>query len=313
MIEMDAEMMPSEMAGLVGKFDYVYHMASPASPVKYQSDPMRTIHANVGGLFACLQMVSPRGTVFFASSSEVYGDPLVSPQPESYKGSVSCTGPRACYDESKRLGETICTEWKRQTHNQVKIARLFNVYGPGTLPDDGRCMSNFIWRAMNERPVIVYGNGTQTRAFTYVDDVVRAIIDLAENTAAEFVGPVNIGSDIETSVLSIATAVLQEVDLWWPRDRPYRILHPVFGPPVVDDPTQRLPDLALAERVLGWRPAGLIPYGGSRGGIRRTIEHFEQEYMYDEADGRGEGGEAGAGAEARAEGPEDDEGQVPQG
>lgn len=303
MLEMDAEHMPAAMTSMTQGFDYVYHLASPASPPKYQADPMRTIHANVGGLFACLQMVSLTGTVFFASSSEVYGDPLVSPQPESYRGQVNCVGPRACYDESKRMGETICYEWARATNNRVRIARLFNVYGPGTLPDDGRCMSNFIWQAMRGLPCTIYGDGLQTRAFTYVNDVVRAIVYLAENTPDEFVGPVNIGTDVETSVGDICVAVMAEVGHWWNDrygERTWRAIRPIRMPPVVDDPRQRLPDLALAREVLGWRPARLVPYHGDRGGIRQTIDHFAEEYLHaDEPITGDSGGAAGEKSPAR--------------
>lgn len=267
----------------LGKFEYVYHLASPASPDKYQSDPIRTISANLSGLTCCFTYhVSAGGTLLFASSSEVYGDPLVSPQPESYKGQVSCTGPRACYDESKRMGETICLEMLRaKAVARVKIARLFNVYGPGTLPDDGRCMSNFIWQAMRSQPLTIYGDGKQTRAFTYVDDVVRALVKLAEETG-DFTGPVNIGIDQETSVQSLASAVMTEAARWMGqtgRGAGWRATPPAYMPAAVDDPRQRLPDLALAREILGWNPARLVQMWGDRGGIRRTIDHFESEYL----------------------------------
>jgi nucleoside-diphosphate-sugar epimerase len=264
-----------------GLFDYVYHLASPASPVKYQEHPIRTVRANVDGLWRCLfHCLMPKGTIFFASSSEVYGDPLVSPQPESYKGQVSCTGIRACYDESKRLCETILCDWKRIMPTQgVKIARLFNVYGPGTLPDDGRCMSNFIWQAMQGKAVEIYGDGHQTRCFTYVDNVVNAICRLTEETPPEFVGPVNIGTDVESTVRDIAVLAMGEVGRWHIREgREWRAAPAVYRPAVEDDPRQRLPDLALAREMLGWDVRRLIKTWGDTGGVARTIRHFAAEY-----------------------------------
>lgn len=279
--EMDAEYMPHTVfRQAAGTFNYVYHLASPASPPKYQSAPLRTIRANVHGLAACLDMLAPTGTLLFASSSEVYGDPIVTPQPESYRGQVNCVGPRACYDESKRLGETICYEWTRANPGQVcKIARLFNVYGPGTLPDDGRAVSNFIWDAMRGRTLVVHGSGAQTRAFTYVDDVIRALVRLAEETGS-FTGPINIGTNVETSVVRLARYVREEVAVW--RTATGRLperIGTVCGPPVVDDPRQRLPDLTLAQQVLGWDPPSLVQLRGSDGGIQRTIRHFEEMYL----------------------------------
>lgn len=288
----------SDMSGTqtYGLFDYIYHLASPASPSKYQSDPLRTVHANVGGLFQCADLyLRPGGVILFTSSSEVYGDPLVSPQPESYRGSVSCTGPRSCYDESKRLCESILMDYRRMHGTRVKIARLFNVYGPGTLPDDGRCMSNFVWQAMNGQSLTIYGDGRQTRAFTYVDDVVRALVRLAEETG-DFTGPVNIGTDQETSVKSVASAVLAETMKWWELREyrgPYPVVPPTYLPAPVDDPRQRLPDLTLAREVLGWRPERLVQIWGDRGGIRRTIDHFAEEYRC-EADHHDTGAAVGA-------------------
>lgn len=269
------------------RFDYIYHMASPASPVKYQSDPLRTIKANVDGLWNCLGLMDEfGGTIFYASSSEVYGDPLVSPQPESYKGQVSCTGPRACYDESKRMCETIMLEWQRAHPQQrVKIARYFNVYGPGTLPDDGRAMSNFIWQAMNGEALTIYGDGKQTRCFTYVDDVIDATIRLVEETG-DFTGPINIGTDVETTVRDIAVAVTTQV-VEWQLSRgktAWNIKAPIYLPAPVDDPRQRMPDLALAQRILGWRPNRLVRPWGYGGGIDRTIRHFETEYLREDTD-----------------------------
>lgn len=269
------------------RFDYIYHLASPASPIHYQSRPLRTIKSNVDGLWWVLErhLRPAGGTIFFASSSEVYGDPLVSPQPESYKGYVNCVGPRACYDESKRLCETIMTEWARAHPQQrCKIARLFNVYGPGTLPSDGRCMSNFIWDAMHGRPITIYGSGKQTRCFTYVDNVVKAIVDLTELQEPRLTGPINIGTNVETCVRDMAVAVLQEVAKWRKARGMSELLpKPEFLPAVADDPQQRLPDLTLAGKILGWDARRLIPYHGATGGIQRTIKYFESEW-WDESE-----------------------------
>ena len=258
-------------------FDYVYHLASPASPSKYQSDPVRTIKSNVWGLNELLHVTKPSGTLFFASSSEVYGDPLVSPQPESYKGQVSTTGPRACYDESKRLCETLALEWAGWRYGGgVKIARLFNVYGPGTLPEDGRAISNFVWAAMNGQPLLIHGTGLQTRAFTCVDDVIPAIVRLTEHTPDLFTGPINIGTSVETTVFRAAVTVL-DVVLQWQKKRGEPLSESVlqFAKSPVDDPRQRLPDLTLCRQVLGWDTSRLVQLAD---GIRNTVEFFDSEY-----------------------------------
>lgn len=266
----------------IGGFDYVYHLASPASPRHYQSDPLRTVRANVLGLMRCMDLVSERpcglaksGTLFMCSTSEVYGDPRVSPQHESYCGSVNTVGVRSCYDESKRLCETMTMDYFR-AHGGLrpaKIARLFNVYGPGTLEDDGRAMSNFVCQMLRRQPLTIYGTGQQTRCFTYVADVVEAIVRLVEHTDPSFVGPINIGSAVETSVLDIAQAVLNtgellglEVD---------RVME--YRDAAEDDPRQRRPDLRLARKRLSWGENGLVQYGGEDGGIARTIRHFQEE------------------------------------
>lgn len=241
-------------------FDMVLHLASPASPNWYQSDPMRTIMGNVMGAFNCVRWCKPDGLIFFTSTSEVYGDPIVSPQPESYKGQVDCTGPRACYDESKRVSETIFFDAVRTKRiKSIRIARLFNVYGPGTLPQDGRAVSNFVTQAIQGKDITVYGKGTQTRSFTYVDDVIHGIMTFIEQN--EYMGPLNIGSDVEKSVLHIAHTVRRYVD------PDLKIVH---LDPVVDDPQQRRPDLALAREYIGWNPQV-----GYEEGIRKTIDYFK--------------------------------------
>lgn len=249
-------------------YDEVWHLASPASPQHYQDRPHDTVRANVIGMFRCLELVRPGGMLFYASTSEVYGDPLVSPQPESYKGSVSCTGPRACYDESKRMAECILLDAVRMGQLvQPKIVRLFNVYGPGTLESDGRAMSNFVCQALRGQDITVMGDGMQTRCFTYVDDVIEAMMRMARGTG-QFAGPVNIGTDVETTVLEIARAVGCLVTSRH-LDHPSHIVH---VPAAVDDPRQRLPELTLCRKMLSWQAT--TTYGE---GIQRTAEYFRKE------------------------------------
>jgi nucleoside-diphosphate-sugar epimerase len=244
-------------------YDQVWHLASPASPRHYQMAPLATFRANVQGLLACADYVAPDGILVFPSSSEVYGDPVVSPQPESYRGLVSTTGPRACYDESKRMCETLlCDMVRERVSIRPKIARLFNVYGPGTLEEDGRAVSNFVCRGLRGEPIEVHGDGLQTRAFTFVDDVVDALMLLAHDTGS-FWGPVNIGTSVETTVLAMAEHV---------RAATGGISRIVHVPPAVDDPRQRLPDLSLCESVLRWRAT--TPYAE---GVRRTVDWFRRE------------------------------------
>lgn len=252
------------------QFDEVWHLASPASPNHYQSDPIRTAMGNVRGMLRALELTKNCGSLLFTSTSEVYGDPIVSPQHEGYLGQVNCIGPRACYDESKRLSETLIFDWLRSHRHipgfsmRAKVARLFNVYGPGTLPDDGRAVSNFITAALGGELVTVFGDGKQTRCFTYVDDVVGGLMRLMYQTPASFCGPMNLGTDRETSVSEIARFVAWRVGEILRREIPV-----VHGPPVIDDPQQRRPDLALARRSIGWDP--VVSY---EAGISRTIDWF---------------------------------------
>jgi nucleoside-diphosphate-sugar epimerase len=246
-------------------YDTVLHLASPASPKHYQTWPLRTIDANVLGLKNCLQWMKPMGTIFFSSSSEVYGDPVVSPQSESYVGMVNCLGPRACYDESKRLCETILTDHRRLYGTRIRIARYFNVYGPGTLIDDGRAVSNFITYGLQKKNIEVYGSGAQTRCFTYVDDVVDGTLRLIFDT--EYCGPLNIGIDRETPVLEIAQHVRDIMHNLGHRS--VRIQHVDAA---VDDPRQRRPDLTLARKIIDWNPTTRYEVG-----IAQTTEYFMSE------------------------------------
>ena len=251
-----------------GTFDQIFHLASPASPLHYQARPHDTTKANVYGTFNCLDWLKAGGRIFYSSTSEVYGDPIVSPQPESYKGQVSCTGPRACYDEAKRCAEAILFDAQRKYATDIKVVRFFNAYGPGTLPSDGRAVSNFIAQVLSEQPITVYGTGEQTRCFTFMDDVIDGTMRFMYDTPG-FAGPMNIGMDRETPVLEIAQFVQQLGRELFGRDVPI-----VHLPPAVDDPQQRKPDLTLARQMIDWKPS--IPY---EVGISTTLRHFEEEFF----------------------------------
>jgi len=252
-----------ERARLDGRFDEIYHLASPASPPWYMAQPLRTISANVMGAFRLLELLAPGGQFAFTSTSEVYGDPLVTPQPESYRGSVDCTGPRAAYDESKRCVEAMLFESHRVQGVRIKVARLFNVFGPRTRVDDGRAVSNFISQGLRGAPITVYGDGAQTRSWGYVDDIVEALERYFWRDGADYPGPLNIGNDREIPVLEVA----RYVQSFFPASP---IVH---LPPAPQDPTNRRPDLTTAERILpGWRCA--TPY---EEGVRLTIDWFRDQ------------------------------------
>ncbi|TPM41767.1 NAD-dependent epimerase/dehydratase family protein [Mesorhizobium sp. B2-3-4] len=246
-----------------GHFDEIIHLASPASPVWYMREPARTIKANIGGALNLLSLLKPGGRFCFASTSEVYGDPVVSPQPESYRGAVDCTGPRASYDESKRCTEALLFEEQRVSGLDVRVVRLFNTYGPRTRIDDGRAVSNFVSQALTTGVLTVYGDGSQSRSWGYVDDIVDGLERFFWRDGISHRGPLNIGNNSEISVLDIARFVCSLVP-------GSRIEHHA---PVPQDPTNRCPDLTLARRVLpGWEATT-----GYQEGIRRTLEWFRQQ------------------------------------
>ncbi len=254
-VEADAERFSSDF-----QFDEIIHFASPASPPWYMREPVRTISANLGGALNLLNLLKPKGRFSFASTSEVYGDPLVSPQPESYRGSVDCTGPRSSYDESKRCTESLLFESHRTTGIDVRIVRLFNVYGPRTRPDDGRAVSNFLSQALTHGELTVYGDGSQGRSWGYVDDIVEALSRYFWRDELTYVGPLNIGNDREISVIDVARYIEKLV----PGTRIK------FCPPVPQDPTNRRPDLTLCRKVLpGWEAN--VSY---EDGVRMTLEWF---------------------------------------
>ncbi|MBI2768367.1 MAG: NAD-dependent epimerase/dehydratase family protein [Burkholderiales bacterium] len=243
------------------KFDEILHLASPASPAWYMADPIRTIRANVLGGLNLLQLLKPGGRFCFTSTSEVYGDPLVSPQPEHYRGSVDCTGPRSSYDEGKRCVESMLFESRRVSGTNIRVARLFNVFGPYTRADDGRAISNFLNQALTTGVLTVYGDGLQTRSWGYVDDIVDALERYFWLDAIDYPGPLNIGNDREVSVLEVAEYICSIVP-------GCRI---EFAAPVPQDPTNRRPDLSLARSVLpGW-----IARTGYEEGVTLTLEWFQ--------------------------------------
>jgi nucleoside-diphosphate-sugar epimerase len=258
-IEIDsAETFRSDM-----RFDEIIHMASPATPQQYMREPVRVIAANVGGALNLLTLLKPGGRFSYASTSEVYGDPLVSPQPESYRGSVDCTGPRSSYDESKRCTESLLFESQRVHELDVRVVRLFNVYGPRTRIDDGRAVSNFIGQALTTGVLTVYGDGSQSRSWGYVDDIMAGLERFFWRDDITYRGPVNLGNDREVPVLDIARYITALA----PGSRIE------FCPPVPQDPTNRCPDLTVARRVLpGW--AAEVSY---EDGVGRTLEWFRSQ------------------------------------
>ncbi|MCS7214654.1 MAG: SDR family oxidoreductase [Thermodesulfovibrio sp.] len=241
--------------------DEIYNLACPASPVHYQFDPVQTVKTSVHGSINMLGLAKRlKIKILQASTSEVYGDPKVHPQPESYWGNVNPIGPRACYDEGKRCAETLFFAYHRQHKLKIKVARIFNTYGPRMHPNDGRVVSNFIIQALKGEDITVYGDGSQTRSFCYIDDMVEGLIKLM-NSADDFTGPVNLGNPQETSILELAEIVIRLTK------SKSKI---VFKPLPEDDPQQRKPDITLAKNVLGWQPKI-----GIQEGLLKTIEYFK--------------------------------------
>ncbi len=240
--------------------DEIYHLACPASPVHYQFDPVQTTKTSVHGSINMLGLAKRlKIKILLASTSEVYGDPTVHPQPETYWGNVNPIGPRACYDEGKRCAETLFFDYYRQHRLKIKVARIFNTYGPRMHPNDGRVVSNFIVQALKGEDITVYGDGKQTRSFCYVDDMIDGLIKLM-NSSDDFTGPVNLGNPEEYSILQLAEAIIR---LTGSKSRI------VFKPLPPDDPKQRCPDITLARKVLNWQPTTPLEEG-----LKRTIEYF---------------------------------------
>ncbi|MBO0833938.1 MAG: SDR family oxidoreductase [Actinobacteria bacterium] len=243
--------------------DQIYHMACPASPVYYQRDPVQTTKTCVHGSINMLGLAKRlRAPILLASTSEIYGDPASHPQAEDYWGNVNPIGIRSCYDEGKRCAETLFFDYYRQHALPIKVARIFNTYGPSMLPNDGRVVSSFIVQALQGEPLTVFGDGSQTRSFCYIDDMVDGLIRLM-NSPPEFTGPVNLGNPAEFSVLELARQVKTLIGSDSPIE--YRALPS-------DDPVRRRPDIGLASKVLGWEPAVALDEG-----LKRTVEYFQQE------------------------------------
>ncbi len=239
--------------------DRIWHLACPASPIHYQFNPIKTAKTSFLGTYNMLGLARRVGArLLLASTSEVYGDPEVHPQPESYRGSVNPIGIRSCYDEGKRIAETLCFDYKRMHNTEVRVMRIFNTYGPRMLPDDGRVVSNFIVQALKGEPLTLFGDGSQTRSFCYVDDLIDGMIRLMNS---DHTGPMNIGNPDEFTIQVLARMV---------RDRINPNLKIVNKPLPQDDPLQRQPVISLAEEALGWKPTISLSSG-----LDRTIADFK--------------------------------------
>jgi UDP-glucuronate decarboxylase len=242
--------------------DEIYNLACPASPIHYQYDPVQTTKTSVHGAINMLGLAKRvRAKIFQASTSEVYGDPKIHPQTESYWGNVNPIGYRSCYDEGKRCAETLFFDYHRQHNLQIKVARIFNTYGPRMHPNDGRVVSTFIVQALQDKPITIYGNGLQSRSFCYVDDLIEALIRLMA-TDDDFVGPVNTGNPDQITIKELAKRVIELTNSG--SQLVYRTLPE-------DDPAQRKPDITLAQDMLGWTPEIKLEEG-----LIKTIEYFEK-------------------------------------
>ncbi len=241
--------------------DQIYNLACPASPVHYQYNPVKTVKTNVMGTLNMLGLAKRvKARILQASTSEVYGNPTLHPQPESYWGNVNPIGPRSCYDEGKRLAETLMMDYHRQNGVDVRIVRIFNTYGPRMAINDGRVVSNFIVQALRGEPLSVYGDGTQTRSFCYVDDLVEGVVRMMNTEGTT--GPINLGNPEEFTILELAETIIRLTN------SPSRI---EFRPLPPDDPVRRQPDISLAREVLGWSPKV-----GLEEGLKRTIAWFKE-------------------------------------
>ncbi len=240
--------------------DEIYNLACPASPIHYQNDPVQTTKVNVHGSINMLGLAKRiKAKILQASTSEVYGDPTVHPQPETYHGNVNCIGPRSCYDEGKRCAETLFFDYFRQHKLKIKVARIFNTYGPRMHPNDGRVVSNFIVQALRGKPLTIFGDGTQTRSFCYVDDLIEGLVRLM-NTNDDVTGPINLGKPGEFTILELAEKVIELSN---------SKSEVVFKKLPADDPRQRRPDITKARKILEWEPE-------LEEGLKRTIAYFDE-------------------------------------
>jgi len=241
--------------------DQIYNLACPASPIHYQHDPVATTKTSVHGAINMLGLAKrTRARILQASTSEVYGDPAIHPQPESYWGRVNPVGIRSCYDEGKRCAETLCFDYHRQNKVDIRVVRIFNTYGPNMHPNDGRVVSNFIVQALRGEDLTIYGDGSQTRSFQYCDDLVEGMVRMMNNEQG-FVGPVNLGNPVEFTIRQLAEKVLAMI----PQSRSTICTRPLPG----DDPKQRRPDISLAKRELAWEPLIQLEEG-----LLKTIAYF---------------------------------------
>jgi len=244
--------------------DQIFNLACPASPIHYQHDPVQTTKTAVHGAINMLGLAKRlRCPILQASTSEVYGDPTEHPQSESYWGNVNPIGPRSCYDEGKRCAETLFFDYNRQHNLEIKVARIFNTYGPRMHPADGRVVSNFIMQALKNDPITIYGDGSQTRSFCYVDDLVGGLVKLMESSP-EFTGPVNLGNPVEFSMLDLAQEVIKQS-----ASKSSLVKLPL----PLDDPKQRKPDISLAQNKIGWMP--VVPL---EEGLTLTIRYFREQF-----------------------------------
>lgn len=250
---------------LIGPLDEIYNLACPASPVHYQRDPIETMKISVMGTFNVLGMAKKyNAKVLLASTSEIYGDPLEHPQHESYWGNVNPIGLRSCYDEGKRCAETIFMDYHRKEKVRIKIVRIFNTYGPGMLPHDGRVISNFILQALQNKDITIYGDGNQTRSFQYIDDLIEGLVRVMD-TEDDFLGPINIGNPSEFTIKELAERIIRHANS-------HSKL--VYEPLPEDDPKQRKPDISLAQEKLNWNPAVSLDEG-----LSKMIIHFKDKII----------------------------------
>ncbi len=242
--------------------DEIYNLACPASPIHYQNDPVQTTKVNVHGSINMLGLAKRiKAKILQASTSEVYGDPTVHPQPEAYHGNVNCIGPRSCYDEGKRCAETLFFDYFRQHKLKIKVARIFNTYGPRMHLNDGRVVSNFIVQALRGEPLTIFGDGTQTRSFCYVDDLIEGLVRLMGSND-DVTGPINLGKPGEFTILELAEKVVELSN---------SKSEVIFKPLPADDPKQRLPDITRAREILGWEPEVELEEG-----LKKTIAYFDE-------------------------------------
>ena len=241
--------------------DWIFHLASPASPIHYQYNPVKTTKTNVMGTIHMLGLAKRvKARILLASTSEVYGDPTVHPQKETYWGNVNPIGPRSCYDEGKRVAETLMMDYYRQNNVDIRIVRIFNTYGPRMLKNDGRVISNFIVQALENKDLTVYGDGSQTRSFCYIDDLIEGMYRMMQQE--DHIGPINLGNPEEYKIITLAEKVKKLTN------SSSKIVFKELPP---DDPTQRQPDISLAKKILNWEPKV-----GLDDGLKKTIEYFKK-------------------------------------